>query len=356
MSTTTQHVQQRFGDILFYGVMLLLVYLVFRIFEPFLLPLGWAGVLAVVFYSSYKKIERRMGATYAAALSTAGVTAILIIPVLVLTLVFVREGVQIAHTVQTSIESGNYGWLGRAWTWLVGYARTHGGIDLPDVLRQAFARFGQYLATTLGQVVRNVVVFVFELFVTLFALFFFFRDGDRIMRRLRDLLPFEQRTREGLIGSTRDLIFASVNASLVIAAAQGLVCGGAFAIVGLALPIFWGIVMAFLSLLPVVGAWPVWISAAIWLLSTGHAVRGLVLVAICAGVGGTIDNVLRPVLMAGRASLSGLLVFVGVLGGVDVFGLLGIVLGPIVLAAAISIFNVYTRNSDTGVLPTPAHE
>jgi predicted PurR-regulated permease PerM len=350
----TLHVEQRFGDILFYGVMLLLVYFVFQIFEPFLVPLGWAGVLAVVFYSWNKKVERRMGPTYAAALSTAGVTIILIVPVLALTLVFVREGVEIAHGVQTSIESGNFGWLGRAWAWLVDYARAHGGIDLPDLLRQTAARFGQFLAATLGQVVRNVVVFVFELFVTLFALFFFFRDGDRIMKYLRGLLPFEQRTREELIGSARDLIFASVNASLIVASAQGAICGSAFAIVGLPSPIFWGMVMAFLSLLPFIGAWPVWLSAAIWLFSTGHGVRGLILVAICAGVGGTIDNVLRPVLVAGRASLSGLLVFVGVLGGIAVFGLLGIVLGPIVLATAISILNLYTRNGDTDVLPTPA--
>jgi predicted PurR-regulated permease PerM len=129
---------------------------------------------------------------------------------------------------------------------------------------------------------------------------------------------------------------------LVIAAVQGTICGGAFAIVGLGSPIFWGVLMGFLSLLPVVGAWPVWIPAAIWLFSTGHSGRAVILIVICGAIGGTIDNVLRPVLLGGRASLNGLLVFISVLGGIEVFGVLGIVLGPIVVATTVGILDVYS--------------
>lgn len=351
-----QTMDQQFRTVLLYGLILLLAYLVFRIFEPFFVPLGWAGVLAIIFYSWNKKAENHLTPTYAAALSTAGVTVILIVPVLALSVVFVREGVEIAQRVQMSFESGNYGLFGRFWNWIVSYANTHGNIDLPALLRQEVARFGQFLASTLGQVVRNVLLFLFELFVTLFALFFFFRDGGRIMNYLRGLLPFESRFREELIGSAHELVFATVNASLIIAAIQGLVCGGGFAIVGLASPVFWAMVMAFLSLLPFVGAWPVWLPAAVWLFSTGHPWRGLVLVAICAGLGGTIDNILRPVLVAGRASLSGLMVFIGVLGGIAVFGLLGIVLGPIVLAMATSALNLYMKTNEAKLLSAPARD
>ena len=131
--------------------------------------------------------------------------------------------------------------------------------------------------------------------------------------------------------------------SLVIAAVQGIICGGAFAIVGVGSPLFWGVVMAFLSLLPVVGAWPVWILAAIWLFSTGHAARALLLVGVCGGLGSTIDNILRPVLLGGRSSLNGLLVFISVLGGIAVFGALGVVLGPIVVATAVGVLDVYSE-------------
>jgi len=121
-----------------------------------------------------------------------------------------------------------------------------------------------------------------------------------------------------------------------------VICGGAFALVGLGSAIFWGVVMGFLSLLPVVGAWPVWIPAAIWLFSTGHWGRALVLIGLCGALGAGIDNVLRPVLLGGRASLNGLLVFISVLGGIAVFGVLGVVLGPIVVATAVGILDVYS--------------
>ena len=153
--------------------------------------------------------------------------------------------------------------------------------------------------------------------------------------------------RERMLAEARDLIFASVTTSLVIAAVQGVICGGAFAIVGLGSPVFWGVLMAFLSLLPVVGAWPVWIPAAIWLFSTGHTGRALILIAICGGLGSTIDNILRPVLLGGRSSLNGLLIFISVLGGIAVFGVLGIVLGPIVVATAVGVLDVYSGSNPT---------
>ena len=101
--------------------------------------------------------------------------------------------------------------------------------------------------------------------------------------------------------------------------------------------------MGFLSLLPVVGAWPVWIPATIWLFSTGHFARALLLIAICGGLGSAIDSILRPVILGGRSSLNGLLVFISVLGGIAVFGVLGVVLGPIVVATAVGILDVYSE-------------
>jgi len=104
-------------------------------------------------------------------------------------------------------------------------------------------------------------------------------------------------------------------------------------------------------LLPVVGAWPVWIPATIWLFSTGHAARAVILIAICGALGATIDNILRPVLLGGRASLNGLLVFISVLGGIAVFGVLGVVLGPIVVATTVGILDVYSGRSAAKRVP-----
>jgi len=163
------------------------------------------------------------------------------------------------------------------------------------------------------------------------------------MRRIRLFLPFEEGMREKMLAEARDLIFASVTTSLVIAAVQGILCGSAFAMVGLDSSLFWGVVMGFLSLLPVVGAWPVWIPASIWLFSTGHFVRALILIGICGGLGATIDNILRPILLGGRSTLNALLVFISVLGGIAVFGVLGVVLGPIVIATAVGVLDVFSQ-------------
>ena len=334
---------ERFGDVLFYGMILLLVYLVYRIFEPFLMPLGWAAVFAVIFYSLNKRLEQRWGRNLSAALSTAGVTLILIVPALLLMTLFVREGIDATRDLQASMAAGEYGGFNRAWGWIAAHVAAQTDINLPGLVRQGASRLGGYLASELGAVLRNIALFLFELVVMLFALFYFLRDGAAIMRRIRLFLPFEEAVREKMLAEARDLIFASVTTSLAIAAVQGVLCGGAFAIVGVSSALFWGVVMAFLSLLPVVGAWPVWILAAIWLFSTGHAARALLLVGVCGGLGSTIDNILRPVLLGGRSSLNGLLVFISVLGGIAVFGALGVVLGPIVVATAVGVLDVYSE-------------
>jgi predicted PurR-regulated permease PerM len=347
-----QSAETRFSNVLFYGVVLCVAYFVYRVFEPFLAPLAWAAVFGVIFYSLNKRFERKWGSTQSAVLITLGVTLILIVPVLLLSAMFVREGIAAARDIQAAMVGGGYGWFSHAREWLESHIAAEGvTVDLPGLVRQGASQAGEYMASELGAVIRNIVVFLFELFVMLFALFYFLRDGDSMLDRFRHFLPFEETMTERMLAEARELIFASVTTSLVIAAVQGFICGGAFAIVGLDSPIFWGVVMGFLSLLPVVGAWPIWIPAVIWLFSTGHAGRAVILIALCGAIGASIDNVLRPVLLGGRASLNGLLVFISVLGGIAVFGVLGVVLGPIVVATAVGILDVYSGNDVAGGAP-----
>ena len=327
---------------LFYGALFVLGWLVFLVFRPFLVPLGWAGVLAVLFYGHYQRLARRSSRTRAAAAGTAGVTLILIVPALFLMFLFVREATQAIQALRDGATAGQFEWVNRTWNRLalrLGDTET----NLPAILQQGAEGAASFLAARLGTVVRNIAVFLFELFVTLFALFFFFRDGEAILAFLRRIQPFEDKIWERILTQTHDLIQSSVAVSVLIAAVQGCLGGIAFAVVGIGSAVFWGVVMAFLSLLPVVGSWPVWVPAAVWLFATGHVARGAVLVAICLGLVGTIDNFMRPYLMSGHARLNALLIFISVLGGIAAFGLLGVVLGPIVIAAAMSLFDVYRR-------------
>src|SRR5579863_3160262 len=185
--------ENKFSNVLFYGVVLCLAYLVFRVFQPFLAPLGWAAVFGVIFYSLHKRFERKWGRTPSAVLITLGVTLILIVPALLLAVMFVREGIAAARDIQTAMTGGGYGWFSRTWERLASHIAAQGvTVDLPGLVRQGANRAGEYLATQLGRVIRNIVVFLFELFVMLFALFYFLRDGESILERLRHFLPFEE--------------------------------------------------------------------------------------------------------------------------------------------------------------------
>jgi predicted PurR-regulated permease PerM len=141
------------------------------------------------------------------------------------------------------------------------------------------------------------------------------------------------------------LIQASVTVSITIAIVQGTICGVAFALVGISTPLFWALVMSFLALLPVVGAWPVWLPVAIWMLATRQIFSGILLLVMCGGLAGTIDNILRPRLLSGRSRLDSLMAFVSVLGGIAAFGMIGLVLGPIIFAMALAVLDVYTHSS-----------
>jgi predicted PurR-regulated permease PerM len=334
---------ERFAAVLFYGVVLLLAYLLYQVFQPFLVPLGWAGVLVVVFYPLHVRLEKRLGRTPAAAASTLGVALILIGPALVLMTLFFREGVEALRNVQQAAAEGRFPWVERTWEWLRQRAPGIGPGDLATLVRQGAEGAAKFLAARLGTVLRNIAVFLFDLFVTLFALFYLFRDAATILAGIRRVLPFTEEHRDQMIVEARELIFATVTAGLLVAGVQGLISGIGFAVVGLGAPVFWGVLMGFFSLLPVIGAWVIWLPASIWLIATGHSLRGMALMAIGLGLVATVDNLLRPILIGGRARLSGLLVFISVLGGVSVFGLLGVVLGPIVVATSASILDVYTR-------------
>ena len=192
-------------------------------------------------------------------------------------------------------------------------------------------------------VVADVLSTLGALVIMLFALFFLLRDGHTIGRQVRELLPLPENERERMLAETRDLVIASVGAGLAVAAAQGLIGGLAFAILGINAPVIWGVVMAMTSLIPLVGAALVWLPAALWLLLSGEVARGVILLIIGGAGISLVDNILRPLLLSGRTSASGLVVFLGLLGGVAAFGFVGLVLGPIVLVTAGSLLRAFTR-------------
>jgi predicted PurR-regulated permease PerM len=331
---------------IFYGVLLLLGYLVFRIFQPFLAPLGWAGVLVIAFYPLHRRMERRWGPGRAAALSTLAVTLILVLPVTLLATAFVREGVSALQEIEAARSRGEFATLEKLlpyWERIQQRLPFTASIDLRQTAVNLLQVVGQAVVAGAGKIFVNVASFVFSLLITLFAAFYLFRDAGEIVARVRQVIPFEPALRDRMLQQAGELVSASVTATLVVAATQGLLGGGAFALLGLGKPVLWGVAMALFSLVPVVGSSIIWLPAAIWLFVQGATVRGIILVVVGVGVIGMVDNVLRPLLVGGRSRLNSLLIFISVLGGLAVFGTLGLVLGPIVVATTFGLLDAYTR-------------
>jgi predicted PurR-regulated permease PerM len=343
-NTTTS---DRLTTVLSYGALLLLGYLVFRITAPFLVPLAWSAVLAIFFFPIFLLLNKRVSVTIAALLCTIGVTLVLIVPVLLVLWFAGREAVEITMRIRGLINNG--GVIVPAG--LADSIRHHLPVSLQNLdfmgpLQQGMEKVASYLAGSLAGMLKNLFSFIVDLFILLFALFFVFRDGESILRALRHLIPFEKNIQDEMLTESRDLIFASVAVALLIAAIQGVLGGTAFAFTRLPAPVFMGVLIAFFSIVPVVGSALIWVPAALWLGLNGSWGKAALVVIICGGVAGLADNLVRPLLLRNRTRLNDLLLFISILGGLQVFGLLGLVAGPTIVAAALGVFRVYMQHRD----------
>ena len=333
--------------VLSYGALLLLGYLVYEITAPFLVPLAWSAVLAIFFYPLHQSLLKRLKPNLAATVSTLAVTFLLIVPAIVVLFYTTKQAIDAGAKAQVVLQSPDKALPTHILDWVrEQLPDSMQDADFTDPVKRGAEKVAGFLAAKVGGLVKNIFAFFLDLFVLLFALFFMFRDGDEISQVMRHLLPFDPDIQEDMMRESKELIFASVAVGLLIAAIQGALGGLAFTLVGIGTGIFWGVLMGFFSLVPVVGSALIWVPAALWLALTGHVWRGLLVLLICGGIAGVADNIVRPLLLRNRTHLNELLLFVSVLGGIEVFGLLGLVAGPTILAAAMGIFRVYTQHRD----------
>lgn len=323
-----------------------LVYLVYLVCRPFLTALLWAAVLGVFFFPAHRWVLKRVRRPrLAALLSTLAVATLLAAPLAWLAPAFIRQAVATASLVPSDQIMQH---LDQAAAWI---SRNIPGAEfqVTDVTEAAVngvrARIGAWSARLVG----NLAEFILDAVVLLLGLFYVFLDGVRLVNLLRDISPFSGERHDRMMAEAIELISTTIRAGLVVAAAQGLLSGLTFALLGLPAALFWSVVVFFLSLLPLLGAWMVWLPAGVGLLLSGEVGRGVALLVAGAVLISAIDNVLRPILIAGRSQLNGLLVFISILGGVQVFGFIGLVLGPLTVAAAVGLVRGYRDSIKNGL-------
>jgi predicted PurR-regulated permease PerM len=183
--------------------------------------------------------------------------------------------------------------------------------------------------------------------MTIFTLFFLFREGRTLMRRLAAIMPLTPPQVDKLFIGIENTIIGTVYGGLVVAAVQGALVGLALWLFHIPSPVLWGVAAAFFALLPVVGTAAVWLPAALYLLASGHWVQAVLLAIWGALFVGSIDNVLRPYLISGRVEMHTLLIFFSVLGGVSVFGFLGLFIGPVIVAITTTLLSMLREEGRT---------
>lgn len=342
--------RDRLRKFAFYALLLVGAYLVCQVVRPFVTPLAWAGVLAICFYPVQQRLEHRLRPAPAALLTTICVAFVIVVPTLAIASAFVAEAStamrdlprQLA-TLPASVQE---------WVQTVVHSVPGGAaFDPATQLANAASRVAAFLSSRAAGMIQDSVAFVATLAIALFALFFFLRDGPGLMAALRRAVPLETDLRERLFRQTATMVTASVRSTLIVATAQGALCGLAFWVVGLSAPVFWAVVTMVCCLLPL-GGWVVWAPAALWLMLTGSVGRGVLLAALGAGIVSGIDNVLRPLLLAGASKMNGLMLLISLLGGIAAFGSVGLVAGPALMAAAAALFEVFTSTPGADATPS----
>jgi predicted PurR-regulated permease PerM len=319
------------------------LYLCWLMLRPFLGVLAWAVVLVIVFYPVHRQLGTRIKhRSLRALLSCLLVVLVVVLPLTVLTVAVGQELAKVVPSLPSAAEmaSRQTPLLGRASEWL----HDRFGVDtlrMQEFLLQQVRNVGERLLGASFNLMGNIVSSIVKAFFVIFTMYYLFRDGDKIVARLPDALPLRREQSETIILRTQQVVSASVYGVVTIAGLQGLLGGLAFWILGIPSPVLWAVLMAFVCMIPVAGSFLVWLPLAIYLMVTGHWTRAVLLIIWGALVISTIDNFLRPKLVGGQTRLHELFVFFAVLGGLSVFGLLGIVLGPVVLAITLGLLQTF---------------
>ena len=320
------------------------LYLCWLMLRPFMGVLAWAGVLVVVFYPVHRRIAERTGRrSLSALISCLLVVLMVVLPLTVVTAAVIHEFNKVAPNLPTNLSallSQQPAILARITTWM----QDRFGINVlayQDFFIQQLRNVSQRLLGASFSLVGNIVTSLVKAFFVIFTMYYLFRDGDKIANRLPDALPLNREQSEALIFRTKQVISASVYGVVTIAALQGFLAGLAYWILGIPSPVLWAVLTAFVCMIPIAGSFMVWLPLSIYLMINGYWTRAILLLIWGGLVISTIDNLLRPKLVGNQTRLHELFIFFSVLGGISVFGLLGIVLGPVVLAITLGLLQTF---------------
>lgn len=321
---------------------------------PFYAAVFWAVILAIIFSPLHRQVLRLCGQrqNLAAFITLLICILIAVLPVILISASLIREATQVYELIRSGeIDFGRYAEQIRA--------------ALPASLQELLARFGagdfselrqrlsqavlavsQMLANRAVAIGQNTFNFIVGFAVMLYLLFFLFRDGTQLARSVRNAIPLEESRKQQLFAKFTAVVRATVKGNVIIAITQGCLGGLIFWFFGIQGALLWGVLMAFLSLLPAVGASLVWAPVAVYFLVTGSFWHGIILILYGIFVIGLVDNLLRPTLVGKDTRLPDYVVLISTLGGMALFGINGFVIGPLIAALFIATWALFANSDD----------
>lgn len=326
------------------------LYACFQLFRPYVTPVLFAAVVAIVFYPLHKYIRRVVHNKTMCALCSTLITVLLtVVPLMFLLLAISNELTGLYHSLAArSAGAGGvvpYLMQGseRLSSWLT-HRFSLPAIDLRTVLLGRLEAMSSYLLHFSANLVSNVFALTVNVLIALIVLFFLFRDGDRLVSKLMEFVPMDSDRSAELQTRVTSTVSTNFYGNFAVGALQGTLTGISFWALGIHSPVLWGIATAVASLIPFVGSAIVWAPAAIVLLFTGDMWKGVILLGLGVAVIGTIDNILRPLIVHKGVRLHPVLLFFSFLGGVRLFGVLGLFVGPVIVSVTAALLDMLKQD------------
>jgi len=333
--------------VVFFVTLIFLLYQMARILAPFSSALLWAAILALALHPLHTRALRackgREG--LAASVMTLVTVLVIVVPAMFLLGLCASQAVTLYEWASGGIQSGRLVELWDAYsssltTKFAAYSPL-AAIDVKGLVIKNLGDVSSALAGQIGALLKNTLLLAVNFVIMLFSLFVFFRHGEEYYRAAMDLLPFSQEQKQSVTQKMYDTFSAVINGVFLIALLQGFLTGIGFALFGVPLPVLWGFVAALLALLPVGGAALVWGPGVIFLFLTGATLKAALLALWGVVVVSLVDNILKPFLIGRKANIPMFILFLALLGGLQVYGVLGLLFGPLVVTLLMTFIQIY---------------
>jgi predicted PurR-regulated permease PerM len=342
--------REHISMIVFAALIVVIVYLFYRVVRPFLPPIIWGAILAGVFYPLNARFGRRIKRNNLRAfLLTLIVVAVIIVPAILIGIALVGEVGDAYPRFRGFAEAGHldfvlkpqaYGWNERVRAFLAPYVNV-ANLDVESFISSNIQHVSNFFIGQVSNLIGNLSLAIVNFVFCIFSMFYVIRDGDRLAVRARELLPMSEDLKANLTGRLNEVVHATIYGGILVAGIQGTLGALLFWAVGIHTPLLWGATMALLALIPLFGPYVIYVPAAVILIATGSMVKGIILLVLGVAVVSQVDNLLKPLIVGSRTKIHPLIVFFSMLGGLKAFGLLGVILGPVLASILLALLEVY---------------